>query len=370
MYRPIAVAGVLVLIATAAESRAPCMAQERFVLSQDRVGQSFQGLAVNPRTHQLALWMYTADSEPGPVGRQIAVFDLQTRRLATTLPPPVGVRLSALAFAPDGSALISGESGSLLRVWNIETRTESILWEDERKRDRTGRVNGDPRKFAFSASGDTIALLGPRVRGEGETLYIVDARSGELRTTLEPVKPPGLVNDMAFSRDESCLAVSIAVPKKPAGIRGRIELWDVRTGRRLSTLSEGGGPLLMEVSPKRDVMATLSSASDRQNPSTLKLWSLSARPDKSDFSRFQASAADCLCAAFSPSGALLAVGQLHPARRVTVYAVATGAVRYTLDHAGGQSIANVAFADEDHLITTIHRLASDKAPTVLLWTLP
>lgn len=371
MHHQFAPSRVLVLIAAAAAgSSATCMAQERFVLCQDRVVQSFQGLAVNPRTHQLALWLHTADAEQGPVGRHIAIFDLETRRLATTLPPPVGVRLSSLAYAPDGSALVSGENGSLLRVWDTETRTESILWEDERKRNRSGGATSEYRRVAFSASGDAIALIGPRTRREAQTLYIVDARSGELRSTIEPVKPPGFINEIAFSLDESCLAVSIADLRKRGGIRGRIELWDIQTRQRICTLFDGAGPLRMEMSPQRDVMATLTVGSDQPNSSLLRLWNLSPRPAKSDFSRFQASVPDCLCASFSPSGDMLAVGHLHPARRVTVYAVATGAVRYTLDHNEGQSIANVAFAGEDHLIVTIHRLAAEKAPTVLLWKLP
>lgn len=131
-------------------------------------------------------------------GRYIAIFDIESRRLVTTFPPPVGVQLSSLAFTPDGSSLLSGEGGSLLRVWDIEARRGEILWEDEQKRDRTGRGTNEHRQLAFSASGDAIALIGTRTRHEAEAIYIVDARSGELRSTIKPAKPPGLVNDLAF----------------------------------------------------------------------------------------------------------------------------------------------------------------------------
>lgn len=356
------------VVMAAACSAAAALAQERFVLSEDRVCQSSGGLAVNPRSKQIALWMHAADAAGEPDSRHVAVFDIETRRLVKRIPPPVGVQHSWLAFAPDGSALASSENGSLLRVWNAETWEENILWEDERKRVRNGRANSQDRPLAYSINGDAVALIGVPTRDEGEVIYVVDARSGELRTTIEP---PGMVHDIAFSLDESCLAVSMTNPKRrAAGIRGKIELWDVRTSRRISTLHEEVGPLRIEISPRRDVMATIGPAPDQGNPPLLKLWRLSERPAKSDFSRFQASALDCGCAAFSPSGALLAVGHSPPARRVTVYVVATGAVRCTLDHDGGFGIADVAFAGEDVLIATVHRLPREKAPTVLVWKLP
>jgi hypothetical protein len=56
MYRQIALARALVLTGVAvAYSPAASMAQEKFVLPQDRIGQSLGGLAVNSRTHQLSL---------------------------------------------------------------------------------------------------------------------------------------------------------------------------------------------------------------------------------------------------------------------------------------------------------------------------
>lgn len=356
------------IVMAAACSAAVTAAQERFVLSQDRVCQSSGGLAVNPRTKQVALWMHAADTAGEPDSRHIAVFDLETHRLVKRIPPPVGVQHSWLAFSPDGSALASSENGSLLRVWNAETWEENILWEDERKRIRNGRANSQDRPLAYSINGDAVAVIGVPTRDEGEVIYIVDARSGKLLTTIEP---PGMVYDIAFSRDESGLAVSMTNQKRrAAGVRGKIELWDVRTSRRISTLHEEVGPLRIEISPRRDVMATMGPAAVQGNSLILKLWSLSERPAKSDFSNSQASAAECGCAAFSPSGALIAIGHSPPARRVTVYAVATGAVQCTFDHDGGFGIADVAFAGEDVLITTIHRLPSDKVPTVSVWKLP
>ena len=358
----------LALLAIAASYSAIAAAQERIVLSENRVCQAFGGLAVNPRTKQLALWMFAADAEGEPDGRHIALFDLETRRQTKKLPPPVGVQLSSLAFAPDGSALASSENGNLLRMWNVNTGTDDILWEDERKRVRNGRASSRPRPLAYSPSGGLIALTAAGTRDDGDAITIVDARSGELRARIEP---PGMIHDIAFPRDESCLAVSTTIPKRrAAGARGKIELWDVRTAKRISTLCEDAGALGIEIAPKRDAMATIVLAADRGNSPVLKLWRLSERPVKSDFSRFVASAPECGCAAFSPSGALLAVGHSPPARRVTVYAVATGAVRCTLDHDRGFGITGAAFAGEDELITTVHRLAGEKAPTVLLWKLP
>ena len=59
-----------------------------------------------------------------------------------------------------------------------------------------------------------------------------------------------------------------------------------------------------------------------------------------------------------------------PATRSFCQSEIRGRCDALLDHDGGFGITGVAFAGKDELITSIHRLPGEKAPTVLLWKLP
>jgi WD40 repeat protein len=226
-----------------------------------------------------------------------------------------------LAFSPDGKILASSAYSGPIRLWDVDSGTlvqtpsgfrngdagivfspdgkylafrqyeeqRLILWDVAA---RTGRVffalgeDWDPEKFwimqiAFLPSGQAMAISLP------DEILVVSVSGGEIVRTL---KGDWGFEGIAASPDGKTLAVSIWEYSK----ENTIELWDITTATKISTL-EGHEDRItgMVFSPDGK---TLASGSD---DSTVKVWDISTGEELRALAGYGGSVESV---AFSPDG--------------------------------------------------------------------
>ncbi|MGW7411754.1 nSTAND1 domain-containing NTPase [Streptomyces sp. NPDC054863] len=164
-------------------------------------------LAFSPDSHTL---VFGTDEASAPLpSRRLSFWDVAQRRVTRTqsLPPAEGSELGALAYTPDGRALLLMEipyEGST-HLWDLDRRAATRTWKG---------ING--HSLAFAPDGDSF------VTDEGQSAGM---RSGPRGTEHRF----GQGHAPAFSPDGAHLATG--------DTSGRVTLWDVRTHRRLGELT-------------------------------------------------------------------------------------------------------------------------------------
>ena len=130
-------------------------------------------------------------------------------------------RISRLAFSPDGERIISSTRGGHVQLWDAETGMElSSFFEDIPP--KGNRYKETIQHFAFSSDGLLIAV--------GSTKRIRMIGRAKQPHFKEYVYGYGEYNDtFIFSPDDTILIVGIQ--------GGKIELWDVATGDKLTSLN-------------------------------------------------------------------------------------------------------------------------------------
>ena len=125
--------------------------------------------------------------------------------------------ISALEFSPDGKKLVSGTMDGRVQMWNTETGVELTPFLAGPNMDEA--VNQDPiTTLALSSSGTLLAV------GSEEKIRLFGSSQ---QPRLKDV--PHSTKSLAFSPDDTVLL---------AGLRnGRIELFDMTTGKKINTLS-------------------------------------------------------------------------------------------------------------------------------------
>ncbi|PDW03980.1 WD40 repeat domain-containing protein [Candidatus Viridilinea mediisalina] len=150
---------------------------------------------------------------------RIVVWDLdQPSQPALELPygrgddeTPIGhtARITALAFSPDGSILVSGSSDNQVFLWNL---TDASLLSNP-----LDEGNEEISSLAFSPQGDLLAA------GGVQSVFLIDVNKGE-RIAAPLVGHRALIVSLAFNSNGSMLA---------SGSRDQtIVLWDVAARRR------------------------------------------------------------------------------------------------------------------------------------------
>jgi WD40 repeat protein len=213
-------------------------------------------------------------------GKRIQVWDTTTGRLLSRVQTEESEQSSplALAFTPDGKALISAGRRGVLRRWNVSTGKE------------IGPLHEPSEVFyqlAFSPDSKLVAS-----GGEG-AIFLWQARSGrEVRRLPGGISRPSLT----FTRDGNTLITDDGI------------LWDVRTGREVARLRppepEGYCSLVYPtLSPDGKVLACLLPGTE------IGLFDVTARKELRRFGK-QFRPRGPL--AFSPDGKLLASSKWSP----------------------------------------------------------
>ncbi|MDA0562849.1 serine/threonine protein kinase [Streptomonospora sp. S1-112] len=226
---------------------------------------------------------------------------------------------------------------------------------------------------AYNPDGSTVAV----VNGDSG-FHVMDARSGELVTTVER---EGMVNGVAFSPDGGLLALAdsfedvalwdtgseedaatldtsaTAIAYSPDGAlvataNGASKLWDAETGEETATLEERGNGVdvtTLAFSPAGGLIATAG------NDDVVRLWDVESGEETAAFEHED----QVMSLAFSPDGATLAVGtETEHAGAVRLWDVEAGEETAELHHDGG--VRSVAYSPNGEMLATA-------GPGVAVW---
>jgi RNA polymerase sigma factor (sigma-70 family) len=281
------------------------------------------------------------------------------KELRTITGPEKGV--NAIAFSGDGALLAGGGPGKVVCVWDAATGKELR---------RLGGHKGEVRSLALSRAGDVLAV------GDAAGVRLWEVSSGKLLLTLAVKEGVGGV---ALSPD--CRLVAAL------GGGGAVWLWERSSGRRLHRMELGGGgsegsvvfspdgklvaatnrgpATLFDVSSGKRVFRVkegtesqrgpplafspdgrLLAASTSHNDGRIQLWDWAQGKEV----RVLAPHSDCVRAlAFSPDGKTLA--SAADGESVHLHDVETGIRRLNLP--GHQErVSSVAYSADGHTIAT------------------
>lgn len=155
-------------------------------------------------------------------------FDIPLIDNAQNIPRDVRLNImpeiSALVFSPDGKKLVSGTMGGNVQMWDVETGVPLAPFFEGQGLDKdTNTYYQDPIKALAFSSDSTLLAVGSqnriRLLGSHQQIGFKEVSQG--------------TNALVFSPDNAVLVTGTT-----AGIRhSEIELWDLTTGEKLSTLN-------------------------------------------------------------------------------------------------------------------------------------
>jgi len=183
--------------------------------------------------------------------------------------------VKSIAFRPDGAMFSSvGVDGSIL-IWNKESPSDIELMPPAPGSDRCAAFSPDSGTFAIASTTAPVALL--------------DLHNHRWRDLGDSIGSSTRADSLAFAPDGTTCAL--------AEHGGRVSLWDLASGRRLSTLGT-----------HRDYVAALAFAPDGQTLASsgrdrgVRIWDLPA--GREHFVIFNPGGA-FTALVFSPDGQLL-----------------------------------------------------------------
>jgi WD40 repeat protein len=173
-------------------------------------------LAFSPDSRIVALGDYSAG---------IALRDLGSDREAPRILKGFEDSVSALAFSPDGKSLASIHYRDGILLWNLETG----------KRLRRYAPNLGQRPL-YNSSGVHFDRDGRTLLAVNQDGHILGYEADSVEERFKLVAEQGMVYALAISPDGKTFA--------SGGSAGSIRLWNVRTGKAVSTFSGGAyGPI-------------------------------------------------------------------------------------------------------------------------------
>jgi WD40 repeat protein len=140
--------------------------------------------------------------------------------------------LTAIAFSPDGSKIVSGDAGGVARLWASPAGTQLSTLDD---------AHGQIERAVFSGDGERLVIVDATPT---PTLWQLDGELGKTRLLGHGAQ----VADAAFSRDGELLAT--------VGYDQTLRLWAASSGAARSVLEAPNTPLLVAFSPTGDEIVT------------------------------------------------------------------------------------------------------------------
>jgi WD40 repeat protein len=186
------------------------------------------GLAFSPDGTRLAVATGCVDQQKKPLPGEVKVWDLAGGSEPLTLKGHGGF-VTGVAWAPDGSRLVSGSTDRTVKVW------------DARDGKPIGTISNQPadvNAVAFTPDGKwVVSAVGDRVNRDvpGE-VRLWDAQTGAPVRTLKGL--PGPAWCLALSADGKRIAAGCGVwdEKKHEFTRGEVRVWDAATGEEALTI--------------------------------------------------------------------------------------------------------------------------------------
>jgi hypothetical protein len=235
----------------------------------------------------------------GSSGGIVYLLNLSTGKTTTlsdpvpgsTIEPPPGGMVEAVAFSSSNQALAVGLSDGDIYVWNLSTDKRTMEFRDPR---------GGILNLAFSSDGQTLAedtgAEGSSFPGDG--LYLWSLLTQQHATLPYPgADPEGAFGDVAFSPNGKALAAS--------DTDGNIYLWTFPAGKHPVTLSAEPHLFLTKVafSPNSRIIAAAGNGG--QTGGEVVLWNLSKRKNPV---QTENTGENIGGVAFSPDSRILAAG--------------------------------------------------------------
>ena len=241
--------------------------------------------------------------QPGRITGRIILWNAVTQANMITFQADMqGAR--SLAFSPDGKTLASGSNDGKIKIWDVETGKNSSL---------AGHADA-VRSIVYSPDGTKIASAGTY---SDHTIKLWDAVTGNHIHTMHSNN----IMSIAFSPDGTQI-VSGGGPQPQES--GRIKLWDVRTGRKIATLS-GHARDVQSVAFSPDGTQIVSGSEDN----TIKLWNVSSHTATATLEHTNFSTV-----AFSPDHTIFASttdASRSERKKIKLWNVATGRNIHTLE---------------------------------------
>ena len=164
-------------------------------------------------------------------------------------------RVSALAFSPDGTRLISGTQRGKIQMWNVATGGALAAFEEPTARENLGRIAA----LAFSPDGTLLAA------GTHSQVHLWDVNTRNKLFSVSTVHKRGRMifhnsaEPLVFSPDGAILVSGTN--------NGTIQLWDVTTGNKITAL-DGHTQRVETLKFSPDGKTLVSTAMD----GTILLW--------------------------------------------------------------------------------------------------
>jgi WD40 repeat protein len=321
-------------------------------------GKEIQTIKSSRGWHGAALFgnlLAVAGMKGSPINLYDALEGTKTRELGGH-----SETLSDLAFSPDGKRLATASFDNIVKLWDVDTGDEKVLFQGSGRRHVL---------LTFSPDGKTLAFS-----GDDERIHFWDAVA--LKEQGDSLAAEGMASALAFSPDGKLLA---------AIVPNRVRVWDVAARKEICRMSRVTSNGSLAFSPDgKALAATVGAGVHFWDPVSGKellsgpgnrngVWSVSWSPDGASL----ATAGDNLIvwdvarraerfrndrrterAAFSPDGTSIAVGGYRAVRLLD----ARSGVEVRKIDAHSAQITTLAWAPDGKTL-----LSGSPDKTVKLW---